>query len=690
MIQFNNLELRNLEEQVLRNTQLLNMLPNGITGTNFKGVFADIQGADTINNNEFALVGSRAPFTLYYKQDDQLVNLGKFPVPGPQGNQGVEGIQGPKGKDGTQIKVGGTAPTTADLYGTLYIDYTTGDLYQYTTKWVLKSNLRGPQGAEGPRGMRGLQGLQGIQGPQGVQGEPGASYHIQGQVNTVEELPNPAIYEAYLVGQGLYLSINNRWTFVGHIIPQDILVLPTTGQSETDTMSQKAITDSLEILNERIDAVDINAAAKGSNGPKPFGELEQFAYETLVNTRLGVSENDLVRATGYTTYFVYFGTNYEAQFPLIFCNSPYTVYIKMVDEDYWYEVTPGGRFFNLDSAASYYVEEVRFTLPTDNADHDFYVSTSPMAAVGSRDAEFTWPNLTPRRRYQTGEVRQEYAGVPVMLEAQNLPCYLQNFEFSAVFFTGYNKLPSGNYMLFIDNNNMPLTIKYQTANNTLYLIQRYNNDEQNDVGTTLKAIALTQTPATPTLTLSFKSTNQSMIISLRSGSMYAEINTANFATPKYNPNGQITRFGISVPGTTQYYMAFNPANCPIWIANVAQSSSMKYYYADTTQPINCSVTLPDLINYIYQLLMTTHKPKIIVYHGTIPSQQLEDVRLFSLLCKSLSIIFTVAGSPSPTIRQYLEENNIPLIDIGNLTTSTPCIAAVIEQQSNYNRYLYEN
>ena len=91
MIQFNNLELRNLEEQVLRNTELLNMLPNGITGTNFKGIFSSIQEATSISNNELALVGSTAPYTLYYKQNNNLVNLGKFPATGPQGIQGAEG-----------------------------------------------------------------------------------------------------------------------------------------------------------------------------------------------------------------------------------------------------------------------------------------------------------------------------------------------------------------------------------------------------------------------------------------------------------------------------------------------------------------------------------------------------------------------------------------------------------------------
>ena len=215
MIQMNNIELRNLEEQVLRNTQLLNMLPNGITGTNFRGIFLTIQEAGRINNNELALVGSSAPYTLYYKQNNNLVSLGKFPSTGPQGIQGVEGKQGPKGEDGTEIQTGGTAPTIAAENGTIYIDYITGNLYVYENKWVLKSNIRGPQGLTGNRGLQGPQGIQGIQGPQGEQGAPGASYQIQGQVNSVDELPSASSYSAYLVGQNLYISIGGQWVDTG-------------------------------------------------------------------------------------------------------------------------------------------------------------------------------------------------------------------------------------------------------------------------------------------------------------------------------------------------------------------------------------------------------------------------------------------------------------------------------------------
>ena len=125
MISIDNVKYRNLEEQVLRNTQLLNMLPNGITGTNFRGIFVNLQGASKINNNELALVGSSAPYTLYYKQNNNLVNLGKFPSTGPQGIQGVEGKEGPKGEDGTKIQTGGVAPSVAAENGTIYIDYIT-------------------------------------------------------------------------------------------------------------------------------------------------------------------------------------------------------------------------------------------------------------------------------------------------------------------------------------------------------------------------------------------------------------------------------------------------------------------------------------------------------------------------------------------------------------------------------------
>lgn len=143
MIQIDNIQFRNLEEQVLKNTELLNMLPTGITGTNFKGIFTKKEDVN-IEDKEFALVGSAAPYTLYFNQDGTLHNLGNFPATGPQGPKGAKGDQGEQGEN-AEILTGGSAPELEAKIGTVYFNFSNGDVYVYETrKWVLKGNIRGP------------------------------------------------------------------------------------------------------------------------------------------------------------------------------------------------------------------------------------------------------------------------------------------------------------------------------------------------------------------------------------------------------------------------------------------------------------------------------------------------------------------------------------------------------------------
>lgn len=75
---------------------------------------------------------------------------------------------------GTRISTGKSVPQTqtSDLKNNLYINSTTGDLYEFDgSEWNVIGSLIGPQG---PQGIQGLTGIEGPQGPEGLQGPTGS------------------------------------------------------------------------------------------------------------------------------------------------------------------------------------------------------------------------------------------------------------------------------------------------------------------------------------------------------------------------------------------------------------------------------------------------------------------------------------------------------------------------------------
>lgn len=65
--------------------------------------------------------------------------------------------------------------------------------------------------------LQGEVGPQGPEGPTGPQGPRGERFEIEGIVATEAELPEPTVYQSYLVGNNLYLALNGNWNNVGPI-----------------------------------------------------------------------------------------------------------------------------------------------------------------------------------------------------------------------------------------------------------------------------------------------------------------------------------------------------------------------------------------------------------------------------------------------------------------------------------------
>lgn len=206
MITVNNVELRNLQEQVLKNKQDI------AQHYNLDRVMADF-GIKVVGKVERAselpdpttyvgdygstyAVGTQAPYDFYIWTRADVnsghdapywFNYGALSIIGATGPQGTPG---PKGDTGRAPKIyAGNSPQATEN-GDLYINTTNGNLYQTTGgKLVLLTNIMGPTGPQGKVGPQGIQGIQGPKGIQGEKGDPGAFIQIVAIVENTSQLP---------------------------------------------------------------------------------------------------------------------------------------------------------------------------------------------------------------------------------------------------------------------------------------------------------------------------------------------------------------------------------------------------------------------------------------------------------------------------------------------------------------------
>lgn len=227
--------LRNLEEQVLKNQQdITNIKSLGqLYSFDIKVVgqvtdVIDLPNPETYQG-EFGdayLVGTTLPYDFYiYTRPNQFnpanfwLNIGPFPLAGPQGETGPQGPQGETGR-GNSWSVSNNDPTSTEnrINGDQHLNSITGAVFSLTNGvWVNTGNIRGPQGAQGIQGIQGPVGPIGPQGPKGDTGDVGGFINIAGIVETVDQLPTPEslgnLTIAYLVGTAspytLYIQVGS-------------------------------------------------------------------------------------------------------------------------------------------------------------------------------------------------------------------------------------------------------------------------------------------------------------------------------------------------------------------------------------------------------------------------------------------------------------------------------------------------
>lgn len=218
MLKYDGKIYRNLEEQVLQNQKDIQDFKDGNQtiaefGITVKGILSEASLLPEYGENygDAYLIGADPPYDMRVwtrhdaEQSASWVDLGQFPLAGPQG---------PRGLDGTYIKTGNGLPTNTARENDLYINIATGELYKFTNGvWAPQGTLKGPkgdrgiQGVQGPQGATGLQGPTGPigpQGPKGDKGDYGPSFKILGELASTSQLPTPT---ADLQSQGAAYAI---------------------------------------------------------------------------------------------------------------------------------------------------------------------------------------------------------------------------------------------------------------------------------------------------------------------------------------------------------------------------------------------------------------------------------------------------------------------------------------------------
>lgn len=210
MFKFGNQEFRILEEQVMKNKDDIQDFKDGnqtiaefgITVVGIVPTAGDMP-ATADNYGDAYLVGDTAPYDMRVWTRDvanntaKWVDLGQFPLAGPQGE---------KGPDGSKIYFGNINNAVATRAGDYFLDGITGNWYcsYYSIGlgyfWNLLGNLKGEKGDRGIQGLQGPKGATGPQGnvgpigpagPQGPKGDVGPAFNVQGTLASSANLPTP-------------------------------------------------------------------------------------------------------------------------------------------------------------------------------------------------------------------------------------------------------------------------------------------------------------------------------------------------------------------------------------------------------------------------------------------------------------------------------------------------------------------
>ena len=239
MLQFGNKEFRNLQEQVFKNMSDIQDMMQGTTVLADFGikVVGQVEDASELPDpstyegeyGDAYIVGTEEPYEYYIftrafegQDEPQWFDLGIFPQPGPQGEQGEAGHTPVV----TAVAAAQSIQPSASAYATV-VNVGTEIDPKFSFLFSIPKGQKGDQGVQGIQGPQGPQGVKGNTGDKGEKGDPGYLYTIIDQVDTSSELPDPSTVRrdaAFLVGYqepyDVYVIIgtdNLEWISLGQI-----------------------------------------------------------------------------------------------------------------------------------------------------------------------------------------------------------------------------------------------------------------------------------------------------------------------------------------------------------------------------------------------------------------------------------------------------------------------------------------
>ena len=148
MLTIDGKQYRNLEEQVRKNKEDIQSIIDASAILNAFGikVVGQVNTSGNLPNpadypgdyGDAYLVGTETPYDYYIftRPNDThptayWLNIGKFPLAGPQGETGPQGPQGPKG-DGSKWYAGTQNPTIVAEVNDQYLNTTDGSVFSYS------------------------------------------------------------------------------------------------------------------------------------------------------------------------------------------------------------------------------------------------------------------------------------------------------------------------------------------------------------------------------------------------------------------------------------------------------------------------------------------------------------------------------------------------------------------------------
>lgn len=269
MLNFGNKEFRNLQEQVLKNMQDIQDIEQGATILANFGikVVGQVESANDLPDpatykgeyGDAYLVGTEKPYNYYIftrafegQEEPSWFDLGEFPVPGPQGEQGVQGPVGATPVIGATIGSVSTLNPGQSATASVSVSGTAAQPTM-TFNFAIPQGAQGIQGATGPQGPQGPRGLQ---GEKGEKGEQGGLIDIVGIVATADLLPAPSTLQkldaAYLVGASpdyeLYVQVGETpstalWTNLGAVNEGTVVTVNGTPQTVWEAASKVSVSD---------------------------------------------------------------------------------------------------------------------------------------------------------------------------------------------------------------------------------------------------------------------------------------------------------------------------------------------------------------------------------------------------------------------------------------------------------------